>query len=47
MNTIMHIKEQSKWNVLMLKKSTYLNFKDENNDKHPKFKVGDHERTSK
>ena len=30
-----------------VKKSTYLNFKDENNDKHPKFKVGYHERTSK
>ena len=46
MNTTIHIIEQLKWNLLMLK-ITHIDFGKEVNDKDPKFKVGDHVRISK
>ena len=43
MNTIIHVIEQSKWNLLIFKTSTYIiDFEVENNDKDPKFQVGYH-----
>ena len=36
-----------KMKAIDVKKSTYFDFKVENNDKHPKFKVYDHEWISK
>ena len=36
-----------KMNPLDVKNNTYIDFKEEVNDKDPKFKVGDHVRISK
>ena len=48
MNATIHIIEQLKCNLLMLKIIyIYINIGKEVNDKDPKFKVGNHIRTSK
>ena len=47
MNTIMHIIEQLKWSLFMLKDNTYIGFGKEISHKDPKFQVGDHVRISK
>ena len=46
MNTKVHIIEQLKWSLLMLK-MVHINIGKEVNDKDPKFKVGGHVRISK
>ena len=46
MNTVIHIIEQLKWSLLMLR-IIYIDSIKEFYDKDPKFKVGDHVRISK
>ena len=46
MNTVIHIIEQLKWSLLMLR-IIYIDSIKEFYDRDPKFKVGDHVRISK
>ena len=47
MSIIIHIIEQSRWNLVDIKNNTYIDFEKEVNDRDPKFKVADHVRISK
>ena len=46
-NTTKHIIEQLNWNQFMWNQTQYNNSSKEINNKHPKFKIGDHVGTSK